>query len=217
MNNTKLLKISDLVFDEKLYPRNTIDEKTVAAYVDALETEAVFPPIHVGLFCDKNIVVDGWHRATSRKRLGIEFIDAIIKPYTSTKELFADAVKFNIEHGLALSEYDKQLIINKLLDYNFSISEISLLVHLPKTVIVKPTNPSVTSPWGKKIYLEHKTEKLNIVKAPDTRNFEPEHIIDVKNQLKWIIALLESNDTALNNTQIKEYLKKIKDLLSKRV
>ena len=214
MSNTKLLKISDLIFDEKFYPREFVDSLIVEEYAVALDTGVIFPPIIVGVLGGRSYVVDGWHRTSAREKRNIEFVDAVVKQYSSERELFADAVRFNNNHGKALNRTDKLITVEKLTAYKFSIDEITNLVHLPKAMYEKLGIVAVTAPSGKKVSFKGSTASLPIInKAPDTRDFTVEHVIDVKNQLKYIITLLESDDPALKNSEVQEYLRKLREKL----
>jgi hypothetical protein len=83
INSTLLFPVSDLTWDQFIYPRGCKSEKTINAYVEALAIVAQFPPIKIqrvfnyplslpfskgkkGGFSDQTseatIIVDGIHR-----------------------------------------------------------------------------------------------------------------------------------------------------------
>lgn len=95
----RLEKIDDLVLDWRLYPRKEVDMSVVQRYAMALQAGANFPPIKVGIFNGKKIIVDGVHRVRSRQLLKIPYIEALILKFDSEAELFAEAVRLNSVHG----------------------------------------------------------------------------------------------------------------------
>ncbi|WP_218576838.1 type II toxin-antitoxin system HicA family toxin, partial [Desulfobacter latus] len=44
---TAMMKIEDLIWDEAIYPRAPVSQKTVDAYVETLSIGAQFPPVRV--------------------------------------------------------------------------------------------------------------------------------------------------------------------------
>ena len=123
-----LVKVSELVFDSELYPRNKVSWLTAYSYSQAMRAGEVFPPIRVGLFQGKKYVVDGWHRVEAKRLLGEEYVEAVVKRYNDFKSMFVDAVKYNISHGRALSVQEKARIIHKLEEFQFTPAEISQIV-----------------------------------------------------------------------------------------
>ena len=82
------MRSSGLTWDQFIYPRGSKSQKTISAYVEALETGAQFPPIKVQKVFnythvdDSNktkatIILDGIHRWSAFKEKGIKEIEAI--------------------------------------------------------------------------------------------------------------------------------------------
>jgi len=80
------VNISDLTWDQFIYPRGGKSEKTINAYVEALEIGAQFPPIKIQRvfnYADGNetteatIILDGIHRCFAFKEKGIKEIAAV--------------------------------------------------------------------------------------------------------------------------------------------
>lgn len=96
------VKISD-VSDININPRkNGLIEENVVALSEA----EFFPEIHLGLFDNKLIIIDGYHRFEATKRLGLENIKAYITKYSAIETLKKDAINENINHGQRLTDYD---------------------------------------------------------------------------------------------------------------
>ena len=110
------VNISDLTWDQFIYPRGGKSEKTINAYVEALETGAQFPPIKIQRvfnYADGNetteatIILDGIHRSSAFKEKGIKKITVVEwkdKPldYEKTKQRFS----LNRQHVTSAMETD---------------------------------------------------------------------------------------------------------------
>jgi DNA-binding XRE family transcriptional regulator len=119
------VNISDLTWDQFIYPRGGKSEKTINAYVEALAIGAQFPPIKIQRvfnYADGNetteatIILDGIHRWFAFKEKGIKEIAAVEwkdKPLDYEKNktaLLLESAECNISHGDRLSASDKKRI-----------------------------------------------------------------------------------------------------------
>jgi plasmid maintenance system antidote protein VapI len=121
------INILDLTWDQFIYPRNAISQKTVGAYIEALETGSQFPPIKIQRVfnypdADGNesseaaIIVDGINRWSAFKEKGIKNIAAIEfkdEPLDYEKNkisLLLESAKCNISHGDRLTPNDKKQV-----------------------------------------------------------------------------------------------------------
>ena len=102
------MKVSDVVYREDLYPRSLTAPEKVQDYAESLD---VLPPIEVN---QHGILIDGWHRWTAHKKVGLEEIGAVITETGSEAELLELAIVRNNAHGLQLSRRDKQDNARKL-------------------------------------------------------------------------------------------------------
>jgi len=190
------VKIRDLVFEWSFYPRKEVDQATVENYARALEAGAVFPPIKVGLYQGKKIVVDGFHRVAARQRFLMESIDAAILPFETEAELFAEAVRLNSGHGKGFTEAELKANIKRLLQYNFSVKEIQSLLHFPLSEIRKEfATPilNMTTPSGRRLSYYHG-------KALDSQNDEVT-LIELMNALKVCSKWAESARVPIGNVK----------------
>jgi hypothetical protein len=82
------MKTKDLTWDQFIYPRDSVSQKTINAYMEALDIGAQFPPIKIQRvfnYTDANgskttivtIILDGIHRWSAFKEKGIKEIEAI--------------------------------------------------------------------------------------------------------------------------------------------
>ena len=124
-NSTLLFHASDLTWDQFIYPRESKSEKTINAYVEALEIRAQFPPIKIQRVFNypsspettkATIILDGIHRWFAFKEKGIKEIAAVewkSKPLDYEKNkttLLLESAECNISHGDRLSPGDKKRI-----------------------------------------------------------------------------------------------------------
>src|ERR1019366_5625892 len=108
------VKLSDLIYDKKLYPRVEVNWVTVVSYTDAMRAGEKFPPIEVLKEGDKWLVVDGWHRGHAAKAAHLDTIEAVLTKAVSEQEQFLRAVETNLRHGRGLSPYEKAMIAQRL-------------------------------------------------------------------------------------------------------
>ena len=172
----QLLKISDLQMPKCFYPRNHINRRMVDRYAEQILSGALFPPIKVGKLYNHWIVVDGWHRTHAHIKLRVKYITGKVKEYSSEKELFADAVRFNNDHGYSLNKTDRRRSIKILKRLKFNTEEIMRLTSMSTRDVTRNFDKSkedmmtVTGPGGKKIFMPFKrsaTEdvRLRIIEA----------------------------------------------------
>jgi transcriptional regulator with XRE-family HTH domain len=117
--------ISDLTWDQSIYPRGGKNEKTIEAYVEALSIGAEFPPIKIQRVVnypdgneksDATLILDGLHRFFAFKECGFREIPAMEwdhEPLDYEKNhtiLLLESASSNIAHGDRLSANDKKRI-----------------------------------------------------------------------------------------------------------
>jgi len=112
MANEPILKpVSEIKIIEKLYPRSSVDTKTIQQYAENIE---VLPPIEVN---QNNILIDGAHRLSAYKQCKKEEIPCIVTHTDTDDDLYLLTLQRNAVHGLQLSSSDKSSIANKLCGY----------------------------------------------------------------------------------------------------
>jgi len=125
INSTLLFPVSDLTWDQFIYPRGSKSEKTINAYVEALEIGAQFPPIKIQRVfnyadgdqtTEATIIIDGIHRWFAFKEKGTKEIAAVEwkdKPLDYEKNkvaLLLESAECNVKHGDRLSPGDKKRV-----------------------------------------------------------------------------------------------------------
>ncbi len=101
------MKVSDLVEDLTIYPRNIIDDVWISSLAHHLRNGAIFPPILVDKKSKR--IVDGFHRRRAYIRVhGLECdIPAESIAFKDDAEMFIEAMRRNGIHGKPLSTVDR--------------------------------------------------------------------------------------------------------------
>ena len=128
----QLITISTLELPEDIYTRarGVPWWANVHAYAEEMKAGSTFPPIDVGRYQDRLIVVDGYHRVNAHKELKLEHIQANIIDYDNLLELIKDSVKANNHHGVRYTPQDKAHIAKLLQEHGLDKQEISELVKI---------------------------------------------------------------------------------------
>ena len=152
MLDERLFALSELTLPEDIYTRVRGSPwwAHVHVYAEEMKAGAQFPPILVGQLDDQLIVVDGYHRYHASKKLGIEYIQGILKKYESMADLLVDAVAANNHHGIRYTPQDKSYIADLLQKHGLEPQRISELVHIPIEKLDKFTARNITGPMGQK-------------------------------------------------------------------
>ena len=131
------LKLSEIVFDEEIYPRNGHDHLTVQRYaedMEAIEARSAFISVSA-----QNKILDGKHRWLAYRKIyeGQEVPDIQVFRYdvTGWLEEIRLAIDLN-EHGLALSSEDKEMDAKRFYRYGItSYDDIAAWLHVGKSKI----------------------------------------------------------------------------------
>ena len=126
------MRVCDVIFRDKIYPRLRTSAETVQKYAEDL---TVLPPIVVN---QHNELIDGWHRWTAHKKVGAEEIEVIIIQTASDSELLELAIEKNAIHGLQLSQSDKQSMARKIYHVTHEKDRVEKKKHLAKILSVSP-------------------------------------------------------------------------------
>ena len=132
----RTIKLSDVIFDEVVYPRQEHDPALVLQYADDIEqidAQGKF----ISVATDMKLL-DGKHRLLGYKtrfdRQDRE-IQAFVYPVSTPHEQLALAVKLNSNHGKQLSRQDKEEDAKKLFAYGYSYDAIASMLSVGKTKI----------------------------------------------------------------------------------
>jgi len=128
----KLFSIAELELPEDIYTRARGSPwwANVHAYAKEMEAGAKFPPIQVGEYQDRFIVVDGYHRVNACKQLKIKHIQGTLKHYDDLGGIVKESVKANNHHGVRYTPQDKAHIADLLTKYGVEQEQISELINV---------------------------------------------------------------------------------------
>jgi hypothetical protein len=137
----KEYKLGDLVLDFSIYPRKEVDSQHASIIQEAIEGGAVLPPMVIEKKTKR--VVDGFHRHRAYKRISgndPEFVVTCIeKTYTSEAALFLDAMRFNAEHGRALTKFDRTHCVLLAMQLHVPDKDIAKVLHINVDAVQKLT------------------------------------------------------------------------------
>ena len=112
------LKTSEIIYDEKIYPREKVDMNIVAQYRDAIEN---LPNIVVD---KKNRVIDGYHRLLAYRGENVDEIEVEIFESEDDGECLLESIKRNAKHGKQLTSIEKKTLARNL--YKQSRTEVEI-------------------------------------------------------------------------------------------
>jgi transposase len=134
----KTIKLSDIIFDEVIYPRRTHDPILVQQYADTLE-QIEIEGRFISVSSDMKLL-DGKHRWLAyRKNSGDEDreIQVFVYPLMTPHEQLTLAARLNSSHGKQLSLTDKEETAKTLYSYGMSYEGIASALSVGKQTINK--------------------------------------------------------------------------------
>lgn len=97
-----LMKISEIVYEEKIYPRGKVDMNVVNQYRESIDK---LPPLVVD---GKNRLIDGYHRLLAYRQEHYETVDVEVFDCEDDGECLLEAIRRNATHGKQLSSMEKK-------------------------------------------------------------------------------------------------------------
>jgi DNA-binding XRE family transcriptional regulator len=140
MVKTKNMKLSEIVIDEKIYPRESVKQDLVDEYVEAMEGGAIFPPLVIHESTD--LLLDGLHRYKAYVKRNVTEVEVEIDPEPIITNLDKERFKlllraawYNAKHGIQLKNTEKKEVARKVAtaDVNGEITQENLAKQLGVT------------------------------------------------------------------------------------
>jgi len=116
------MKLSEIVWDPKVYPRGKWSTATIERYVDALEAGEEFPPVVIEE--GTNRLLDGKHRVEMWKRAGVADVpvEVVRVPDGMSAKYFAASM--SVRHGDRLSNADIKALAEEEFEANPKLNAI---------------------------------------------------------------------------------------------
>lgn len=130
------LRLSEVIFDEAIYPRMEHDPSLVLRYADSLD-EIEAAQKHIVLSADHKLL-DGKHRwlaYRTRANGDDPEIQVLIYPVTAPHDQLRLAAKLNSDHGWQLTDEDKCETAKTLFGYGTSYEDIAKTLSVSKTKV----------------------------------------------------------------------------------
>ncbi|MBU3950638.1 MAG: MerR family transcriptional regulator [Proteobacteria bacterium] len=207
------MKISDLTWDEFIYPRGAKSRQTITAYAEALEIGAQFPPIKIQRVFNypvadgskttrATIILDGNHRCEAFREKGIEEIPAVEwkePPLDYEKNripLLLESAQSNILHGDRLTANDKKQVARDIAatDPECTYTEDVLAQKLGVT-------RQTINTWISDIRARQKTNRKSIIIRLSRLGWAQEKIAEITGMTQGRVAQIinKANICEINN------------------
>ena len=217
----KVLKIDEIRVDEKIYPRDGTNWLTIYKYTEAMKTGAQFPPITVASNKKHYILVDGRHRLEAYKKIGQKHVQTDVLKGLSEKEIFIEAVKRNMIHGLPLSAAETTRVILKLQNLRMTPIQISEIVGITVDKIEPFVIKRVTQiPTGETVILKAPLRHLSYEGVSNRKiSYDQEDFggMSQYSLLREINTIIENKWLNLRNDKVAEEVVRLYKLLKQIV
>lgn len=211
------IKVSKLLLDYELYPRERIEPFNVNQMVEALKAGLQLPPITVDRRSHR--VVDGFHRVRAYQKLyGVDAkIPAELKDYKSNAEMFMDAVRLNANHGRQLSTYDRARCIARAESFKLELEVISSLLNMTVDRIAEMKADRFATYKMQPLVLKRTSAHFAGRELTDGEASYNEKAGGMPQTfyINQVIAMLETDSVNWENQKVNNALKKLYDLLDK--
>lgn len=141
----KMIPVRKLVLDHAVYPRSYVNFEHVQRLIDTIEAGTPLPPV---IICrETRRIVDGAHRTRAVDIITDHRGDVacIEKVYDDDRALFLDAVRYNSEHGLALSPADRCRILERASELKIDQKLTTAALRMTATAVGALTVKPITS------------------------------------------------------------------------
>lgn len=211
------MKVSELLLDYELYPREKIESFNVSQMAESLSLGHQLPPIIVDR---KSLrVIDGFHRVRAYQKVhGLDAeIPVELRDYKNEKEMFFDATHLNANHGRQLSPYDRARCIVKAEALKIKPEVISSMLNMSLERIGEMKADRFATYQMKPQALKRTTAHLA---GKDLTFEQAEYNIKAGGMhqtfyINQVIAMLEADTVNWENPKVVNGFKKLYELLNK--
>lgn len=211
------VKVSKLVLDYTLYPREQIQAYHVSQIAEALEAGTVLPPIVVDRKSKR--VTDGFHRARAYRKVFGKDAEApvVFKDYESEAEMFVDAIVLNAAHGRNLTPYDRARCIAMAEELSMAPDEVARALNMTVESLGELKAERLAYFHAKPIVLKRTSAHLAGEELTEEQ-MEYNRRAGGMNQdfyINQLIGMLEADTADLENEKVVRGLKRLRELLDK--
>lgn len=222
MENLTEIRLSELVFEEDVYPRASIDSMHVAELVEAIEAGAVLPPILMD--AETRTIVDGVHRWRAMIRVhGIEATVSVqSRAFPKPRDMLLEAMRVNAVHGKPLSPWDRKRCKVMAARYRLGIKQLAAVLGVrPSTLQALGEGRTARAESGEteqvplKRTIGHmagKTLSADQMEANRKLCGMPQSYV-----LRQIVILLEANLLDTDNDEVMQLAQQVMTLLGEAI
>jgi ParB-like chromosome segregation protein Spo0J len=195
----QILKISDVYFDNKIYPRENFSKVVVKQYIQDMKFGSIFPPIHVTKFKGKFYLIDGLHRLKAKEELGEEYINADVQDnLTNELDIYLASIRANLSHGKTLIKKDRLKIAKQLRNMKVEFDDITKLLHVSNKDLEKIGITTVSDLKKIKIGSRDLMSSLRNRKTKNKYKFDSKITEDIRHKQVEVISKEEEQYGELN-------------------
>ena len=164
------IKLTDVVFDSKIYPRSQSDTSLISKYRDAIDQ---LPPIVID---GKNRLIDGYHRLMAYSQEGMEKIEVTIFNSEDDRECLMESIRLNSRHGKQLTRTEKKEMATRLYLQSLPETDISQILSISERTLqnylrnlkqeeLSKRDAEIREMWLSKLPIRKIAEKVGLSKS----------------------------------------------------
>jgi hypothetical protein len=208
-----------LTIDMSLYPRKHVDTRLVKEYARKMQAGKEFPPIKFARVHGRAVVIDGVHRTKARIKIKKSSISADDLGEMSEMEAFAAAVRYNTEHGKALTRDERLAAYRKLIDQGYGMEKAADVASFSGEAVQKCTpNTATDTRNGRQVTAIAKWRQVlplvTKLKTQLTPDIDHEETIQHLRGLRNLINERYSRETIAAMTNLRDQIDKLLPTLS---
>ncbi len=217
MNQITTCKLSQIEFDDEIYPRSAPKPERIVDLRAAVDDGEKLPPIAV---ChirgrDRLYLVDGMHRRMLYIQMGLANVEIEDIGLLTKLEALEESIRRNNRGPLPIYARDREVAADKLRALGATDSEIESLLHITRSIIKDLKNRVYTTAEGHKrgvpIEMRNHYSGEQITRTPELRKVADSIPTNwrVKAAMKHLIALDGIDILGINDAEFDRLAKKL--------
>jgi len=212
------VSVNTLKVRQDIYPRSTVDWRTVLQYAEAMRAGAKFPPIIVAPIEGAMTVVDGVHRCRAMQRLKVASAGAQVLPAMSPADALLEATRLNARHGKPLTFTDRLDVYRRLTEHGFTQAQVGEVLQARAKEISRLAASRVAyAASGKEVTLRPGAAHLAGLRFSDEEEEAANRTVTTNQVhiLTQVTTLLKNGWMDLKDAKVLALLRELKALLAK--